>query len=579
LDHQVTARKFRPQTFDELVGQATVARTLRNALRSGRLAHGFLFAGPRGVGKTTTARLLAKGLNCLALADGQPCNACDNCRQVAEGRFVDVIEIDGASNNGVEHIRNLREQVQYLPAVGQYKVYLIDEVHMLSGPAFNALLKTLEEPPPHVVFIFATTELHKVPATIVSRCQRYEFQRIREHDIVSQLRKVAVAYQMAAEEEALWEIAVAADGSLRDAQSLFDQATAFGELTVATVQEILGLVDRGVLTDTVAKVAARDGAGLLALVDSLTRSGHMLDVFLRGLAEQFRHLLVLRTMDDAGELVPLSEAQRQSLLAAGASLTPDQIERGLGLLLETGRELRGNPLPRFAIEVGLLRLLRLEPVAAIEKLLARMAEMTATHSPDAGPRPNRAAQPVRPPASGSATPAMTPVTASAGSSSDPVVRSPAPPPPPPPVNPTAGATPSGAVGDVPAPIEPCLSWSSLLAAVRERRPSLAAVLEYGRLVHCDQAKVEVAFSATFYANQVEEDRALVEEEVRRLAGPQASFIIHRGEMEGSRPSVVEERAASREAARRQLVEENPRVTAAVETFDGDVVDVHLGSER
>ncbi|MGD2063012.1 MAG: DNA polymerase III subunit gamma/tau [Nitrospirota bacterium] len=575
MDHQVTALKFRPQTFDELVGQATVARTLRNALRSGRLAHGFLFAGPRGVGKTTTARLLAKGLNCLALTDGQPCNACDNCRQVAEGRFVDVIEIDGASNNGVEHIRNLREQVQYLPAVGEYKVYLIDEVHMLSGPAFNALLKTLEEPPSHVVFIFATTELHKVPATIVSRCQRYEFQRIREHDIVTQLRKVAAAYEMSADEEALWEIAVAADGSLRDAQSLFDQASAFGELTVATVQEVLGLVDRGVLTDTVAKVAARDGAGLLAVVDTLTRSGHMLDVFLRGLAEQFRHLLVLRTVDDAGELVPLSEAQRQALLAAGAGLAPDQIERSLGLLLETGRELRGNPLPRFAIEVGLLRLLRLEPVAAIEELLSRMESMAASPSTDQGPRHDRSALPSPAPMAGTATPATPP----ARDPSSAAPRPPTQPADPPAADPPAESTFPEAADEPIAAIRPRFSWPGLLAAVRERRPSLAAVLEYGHPVHCGEDKIEVAFSASFYANQVEEDRALVEEEVRRLAGPTASFIVYRGERPGSRPSVVEERTASREAARRQLVEENPRVTAAVETFDGNVVDVHLGSER
>jgi len=577
LDHQVTARKFRPQTFDELVGQATIARTLRNALRSGRLAHGFLFSGPRGVGKTTTARLLAKGLNCLAPEDGQPCNACDNCRQVAEGRFVDVIEIDGASNNGVEHIRNLREQVQYLPAVGQYKVYLIDEVHMLSGPAFNALLKTLEEPPPHVVFIFATTELHKVPATIVSRCQRYEFQRIREHDMVAQLQRVATVYGMNTEEEALWEIAVAADGSMRDAQSLFDQASAFGDLTVATVQEVLGLVDRGVLTETVAKVADRDGAGLLALVDALIRSGHMLDIFMRGLAEQFRHLLILRTMGDAGELVPLSEAQRATLVEAGAALTVDQIERALGLLLETGRDLRSSPLPRFTVEVGLLRLLRLEPVVAIEKLLARLdgeiasppAEALATSHPSpTAPTPRRraaaptaASLPSPSPAAGH--PDETRPAPAAGS---PAIE--------PPAAPDAHRAASG------PPDHPPLSWPAVVDAVRQRRPSLAACLAHAHLVRCDPQQVEIAFSAeSFYAAQVEEERALVEEEVCRLAGPATAFVLHQGEVAGSQPSVVEERAATREAARRQLVEENPRVTTAIETFEGDVVDVRLGSDR
>jgi len=572
LDHQVTARKFRPQTFDELVGQATIARTLRNALRSGRLAHGFLFSGPRGVGKTTTARLLAKGLNCLAPEDGQPCNACDNCRQVAEGRFVDVIEIDGASNNGVEHIRTLREQVQYLPAVGQYKVYLIDEVHMLSGPAFNALLKTLEEPPPHVVFIFATTELHKVPATIVSRCQRYEFQRIREHDMVAQLQRVATVYGMTAEEEALWEIAVAADGSMRDAQSLFDQASAFGDLTVATVQEVLGLVDRGLLTETVAKVAGRDGAGLLALVDALIRSGHMLDIFMRGLAEQFRHLLILRTMGDAGELVPLSEAQRAILVDAGAALTVDQIERALGLLLETGRDLRSSPLPRFTVEVGLLRLLRLEPVVAIEKLLARLdseiasppADALATSHPSPpAPTPRRRAAAPPSPAPATGHPDETRLAPAAGS---PAIELPA--------SPDAHRPTSG------PPDHPPLSWPVVVDAVRQRRPSLAACLAHAHLVRCDPQQVEIAFSAeSFYAAQVEEERALVEEEVCRLAGPATAFVLHQGEVAGSQPSVVEERAATREAARRQLVEENPRVTTAIETFEGDVVDVHLGSER
>ena len=575
MDHQVTARKFRPQTFDELVGQVTIARTLRNALRSGRLAHGFLFSGPRGVGKTTTARLLAKGLNCLAPEDGQPCNACDNCRQVAEGRFVDVIEIDGASNNGVEHIRSLREQVQYLPAVGQYKVYLIDEVHMLSGPAFNALLKTLEEPPPHVVFIFATTELHKVPATIVSRCQRYEFQRIREHEMVAQLQRVAKVYGMTAEEEALWEIAVAADGSMRDAQSLFDQASAFGDLTVATVQEVLGLVDRGVLTETVAKVAARDGAGLLALVDALTRSGHMLDIFVRGLAEQFRHLLILRTMEDAGELVPLSDAQRDALMEAGAPLTGDQIERALGLLLETGRDLRTSPLPRFAVEVGLLRLLRLEPVVAIEELLARLDGETTTPPPEpitTGGRSTVTETPPRRVAAVSAPP--TPSPAARRPDAPPPSRASTPPASEPP------APPDGHRAAPAQPTDPPLSWPALVDAVRQRRPALAACLEHGHLVRCDQQQVEVAFAAgSFYVAQVEEEHALVEEEIRRVAGPTVTFVLHQGDVAGSRPSVVEEHAASREQARRQLVEENPRVTTAIETFEGDVVDVHLGSDH
>ncbi|RMF77613.1 MAG: DNA polymerase III subunit gamma/tau, partial [Nitrospirae bacterium] len=347
MDRQVTALRFRPQRFDELVGQETVVRTLKGALARGRIAPGYLFSGPRGVGKTTTARLLAKGLNCERLEGGEPCGTCTPCREVAEGRFVDVIEIDGASNTGVDNIRDLREQAAYLPAAGRTKVYVIDEVHMLSKGAFNALLKTLEEPPPHVVFIFATTELHKVPATIVSRCQRFEFRRIREAEIVAQLARVAEHDGIAVEEAALWEIAVAAEGSLRDAESLFDQVVAFGEVTAATVQEVLGLVDRGVLSEAVRRIAARDRAGLLALVDEVVAAGHALDLFVRGLAEQLRHLLVLRLAGAAAaELVPLAEGQRQALLEAGAGLAEDQIERALGRLVATAGELRASPFPR-----------------------------------------------------------------------------------------------------------------------------------------------------------------------------------------------------------------------------------------
>jgi len=374
VDHQVTARRFRPQRFDELVGQEAIVRTLLGGLARGRIAQGYLFSGPRGVGKTTTARLLAKALNCDAPDGGEPCNRCTTCVEVAEGRFVDVIEIDGASNNGIDNIRELREQVAYLPAMGRYKVYVIDEVHMLSKGAFNALLKTLEEPPPHVVFIFATTELNKVPATIVSRCQRYEFKRIREEEIVTQLQRVAEAYEVEAEDDALWEIAVAASGSLRDAESLFDQVVAFGAPTRATVREVLGLVDRGVLNQAVACVAARDGAALLKLVDELTAAGYMLESFLTSLAEQLRHLLVMRVVGEATPLVPLAEGQRNALLQAGASLTDDQLERALALLTETGQALHSSPFPRFTLEAGLLRLLRLEPVVAIEEVIARLAE-------------------------------------------------------------------------------------------------------------------------------------------------------------------------------------------------------------
>ncbi len=557
MDHQVTARRFRPQRFDELVGQESIVRTLLGGLARGRIAQGYLFSGPRGVGKTTTARLLAKALNCDAPDRGEPCNRCTACVEVAEGRFVDVVEIDGASNTGVDNIRELREQVAYLPAMGRYKVYVIDEVHMLSKGAFNALLKTLEDPPPHVVFIFATTELHKVPATIVSRCQRYEFRRIREEEIVAQLQRVAAAYEVEAEEAALWEIAVAAAGSLRDAESLFDQVLAFGAPTSAAVHELLGLVDRGILNEAVAHVAARDGAALLALVDDLVAAGYMLEPFLKSLAEQLRHLLMMRVAGEATPLVPLAEGQRKALVEAGASLTEDQLERALTLLTETGQALHASPFPRFTLEAGLLRLLRLEPVVAIEELLTALAEGEGppppASAPDASARPPRPA-PTPPP----------PAPAPAGEA-----------PPPPPAAPAPPAAPEPPPGRGEA-VEAV--WPEVIATLSEDHPGVAALLEQAHVGRCDAEELELLFPPdSFEVGQVEARIDVVQAAARQRLGPGVKVVVREGE--GGAPSVAERHDSHQAERRRRLVEENPRVVEAVATFEGDIVAVELAKEE
>ena len=232
MSYQVLARKWRPQVFEDVVGQGHITRTLQNAITSGRLAHAFLFSGPRGVGKTTTARILAKALNCDQGPTPTPCGKCDSCIETAAGTAVDVVEIDGASNRGIEHIRELREAVKYAPVGGKYKVYVIDEVHMLTNEAFNALLKTLEEPPPHVIFIFATTEPQKIPATIHSRCQRYGFKRVAVHEIIERLRTIAAAERITISDLGLARIARAAEGSMRDSLSLLDQAVSYSGLEI-----------------------------------------------------------------------------------------------------------------------------------------------------------------------------------------------------------------------------------------------------------------------------------------------------------------------------------------------------------
>src|ERR1043166_334525 len=272
MSYIVTARKWRPMVFEDVVGQSHVTTTLRNAIGTDRLSHSYIFSGPRGVGKTTTARILAKAINCLHPKDQNPDNECELCREITENRSVNVFEIDGASNRGVDEIRNLREAVRYGPANGRYKVYIIDEVHMLTKEAFNALLKTLEEPPSYIIFIFATTEIHKVPLTILSRCQRFDFRRIATEEIMGRLRFIAGQEKITIGEDALFIIAKRSDGSMRDAQSIFDQIVSFCGDTIDTAEMVrmLNVVDEEIYFRTTDAVRSKDAPGALALIEEIT---------------------------------------------------------------------------------------------------------------------------------------------------------------------------------------------------------------------------------------------------------------------------------------------------------------------
>jgi DNA polymerase-3 subunit gamma/tau len=376
MSYQVTARKWRPLLFEDVVGQSHVTNTLRNAIASKRLAHAYLFSGARGTGKTTTARILAKAINCSSPNDTNPDNECEVCKEITAGRSLDVIEIDGASNRGVEEIRNLRESVRYTPTRGKYKVYIIDEVHMLTKEAFNALLKTLEEPPEHVIFIFATTEVHKIPMTILSRCQRFDFRRISIEEITGNLRTISKEEKVTIDEEALMIVAKKADGALRDAQSIFDQIRAFcgNEITASDVLKVLNAVDQELYFRVTDLIKTQDVKGGLELVEEIVKGGYDLREFLGGLSEHLRNLLVVLTTE-ATELVEASELYRKRYQEEAKQFRQNDVLRLIKLVNDLEQSIRWSPQPRFKLEAGLLQMIKLERSVQIDALLGQIDEL------------------------------------------------------------------------------------------------------------------------------------------------------------------------------------------------------------
>jgi DNA polymerase-3 subunit gamma/tau len=376
MTYQVLALKYRPRTFDEVVGQRAVVRTLKNSLAGSRIAHAYLFSGVRGVGKTTVARLLAKSLNCVRGPTVDPCNECSSCTEIAASSSLDVLEIDGASNNSVDDVRELRETVRYSPSRDRYRIFIIDEVHMLSNSAFNALLKTLEEPPPRVVFIFATTEYRKIPVTILSRCQHFEFRRIARSEIASHLGKICAAEKVAITPYALDLIARLADGSLRDGQSTLDQVIAYSGSTVKDddVRTLLGVLDRDLLLQFVEHVAGKDPAALLGLVDRVLETGHDPALFLNSLLEQVRDILLLKILPDAREKLGLAEDDFSAMLPVAERFSRENLLRILDAIAREEGRIRFSSQPRYLLEAMAVRLCHLADLTPLEELLARFPD-------------------------------------------------------------------------------------------------------------------------------------------------------------------------------------------------------------
>ncbi|MCX8012077.1 MAG: DNA polymerase III subunit gamma/tau, partial [Desulfobacterota bacterium] len=362
MSYLVLARKWRPQKFEEVIGQKPIIRTLQNAIKSNRVAHAFLFAGPRGVGKTSVARILAKALNCVHGPTPHPCNQCDACLEITKAISPDVFEIDGASNTKVENVRNLQETIKYLPQKHRYKIYIVDEVHMLSDSAFNAFLKTLEEPPPHVIFIFATTEPHKIIETVIDRCQRYDFKKIPSSLILEKLEEIARNEGIVISSEALQIISRAAEGSLRDAQSLLDQVITYSGTNIQDedVAEILGIVDSKILLEISIAIFNQDLKKCLELIENVFNYGVDVRRFYQSILEHFRNLLVAKISDHSqqiSQLFPdLSPREIKELTIQAQGFSFEKLQLILKILMENESYLYRTSLPRVILEAILLRI-------------------------------------------------------------------------------------------------------------------------------------------------------------------------------------------------------------------------------
>ena len=570
MSYQVLARKWRPQTFDAVVGQDAITRTLRNALTSGRIAHAYLFAGPRGIGKTTTARLLARALLCTARTGPEPCGKCAVCVEGLAGTLVDVIEIDGASNRGIEEIRTLRENVKYTPARGRYKVYIIDEVHQLTEAAFNALLKTLEEPPPHIVFVLATTDPREIPATVLSRVQRFDFRPIAPDALRSSLEHILNEEKIPFEPAALPVIVRAAEGSLRDALSLLDTAIAYGDgrLEAETTAKLLGATAPVTVRAFATAIVGHDTGAALEAIDRAARDGEDLLAFTRDVIELLRLTLVLKAAPNAKPAdLTHSEGNELRKLGEGASL--DETLYVLRAFLEADALMRESPHPRVELEIATVRATRRPVPQALDDVLRRVDEAQreirqhALATPSAAAPASQASllsaaepaapraetrRPAAPPPSTAPAPRPATPAPSAQRPSTPVPQS-APPPAP---AASAAATPQSPGQDL------ATAWERVVDEVMKRKPTLGAVLMQARPSGVSDRELTIVLLGNHFHREMLADvanRELVVQAVRRcVAGAERVNLVAGGEAAGA-------------------IATHPAVQAAIAEFQGEVVAV------
>jgi DNA polymerase-3 subunit gamma/tau len=605
VSYQVIARKYRPQTFAHLTGQEHITRTLSQALDQQRLHHAYLFSGARGTGKTTTARILAKGLNCHRGITSTPCLECASCAEIAAGNSIDVLEIDAASNTGVDNVRDvIINNIAIAPARDRYKVFVIDEVHMLSTSAFNALLKTLEEPPSHVVFIMATTELHKVPDTILSRCQQFEFRHIATEKIFRRLREIAAAEQVQVSDAALREVARAGAGSLRDAQSAFDQVIAFSgaEITEEDVAAALGLVSTGTLGQFIEMIADQNGAAILKLIEEVVSRGYDLRNFTRELMAYLRHLLVIKSGITSGEVLGVTDVEIEQLKRLAARFSEEDLVRFFHLLAATEKEIKDSPHPRFQLEIGLVKLTHAARLRSLDELITRLEALEAslsggtrsTGSSGSAPAPSderrQGAPEIRGEARGkptvsdhSSSPRFSPSPAESITLSPPPLEEPPgfadynafdqgePDFAPPPRSARSEAKPSGPPAAAPA-IERGREVEAIRSEIqRLNRGLLLTAFEDAQSLEYSDGKLIATFASDdVFAKRLRESGALFREIGERLfSHPLRVEVRINGQAAQAR---VDEAAQARDWLRERALN-NPAVRAVIEKFRGELIDV------
>ncbi len=552
MSYLVLARKWRPQNFEDLIGQEHVSKTLSNAITTGRVHHAFLFTGARGVGKTSAARIFAKALNCEKGLSPHPCNQCPSCLEITGGQGLDVFEIDGASNTGVDDVRELRENIRYLPSRSRYKIFIIDEVHMLSINAFNALLKTLEEPPDHAKFIFATTEPHKLPITILSRCQRFDFRKIALPKVVARLRYIVDAEKVEISDRALALVARRGEGSMRDSLSSLDQVIAFcGEsVNDEDVQGLLGMVDRRLLLDIVEALVLKDSRRALAALQRADAMGISFRQLCQQLVDVFRSLVFLKVMEDPGELLDVTAEELHELAALAAHGSLADHERALTLLLRTEGQLVSSAFPRLHLEMAFVRLANMPPALEVAALLRKVEDFERLLAGPGGSAPS--SRPSPPPQGVNVQPPPVP-------EGPPPKKVEAPPPPE-----------TGQDG-----------WLGLVDFVRSRRPLLASVLEHGSLLSCNLPLVEVGFpEGGFPLEQVKDpDRAASLQELmgEYFAAPVTFRAIAVSPKEGKAPPSLLQEREIRETDRKKRLKEDalahPAVQSVCKIFGGEIREI------